>query len=130
MFVIAPVKRFGKSGHQSAVCVPLNGTAAVIEMQVGQENISNILGAKTMSSQAFFERVVSMQIIVAKELFILLVAKSVVDQDAVVAVLDQQAAHSPGTKIPIVGGIGFVPKRFWNDAEHSASVELKISGID
>ena len=71
-----------------------------------------------------------MQVVVSEEFFVLLVTQSRVNQDQSVAVLDQQAAHGPGTEVFLVGGIVLVPKYLRHDAKHGPAVEFEKSGID
>jgi hypothetical protein len=66
---------------------------------------------------------------VAEKFRILLIANAIVDQDQAVAVFHQQTAHSPGTQIILIGRIAALPERFRNYAKHSATIQLKKSGI-
>jgi hypothetical protein len=66
----------------------------------------------------------------AKKLFILLGANTIVDQNKLVIVFNQQGSHSPGAEIVFIGWIGSLPDGLWNDTEHGASVKLKKTSID
>ena len=69
-------------------------------------------------------------IVIAEELFGLLVACSGIDQDQALSVFDQEA---PGGDINHVVGIcriGPGPQGFWHHAKHGPSIQLKISGFN
>jgi hypothetical protein len=102
----------------------------MIEMQMGEEHIGNILFPESLFFQRIVEIFISMQIIITEKFSILLVANSIVHQDQLCAILHQQTAHSPGTKIVGIGRIGFIPDELGNDTKHGASVELEIAGVD
>jgi hypothetical protein len=60
---------------------------------------------------------------------VLFVANSGVDKNQAATIFYQQAAHGPGAQVVFVGGIQFIPDRFWNNAKHGASVEFEKAGI-
>ena len=71
-----------------------------------------------------------MQIVMAEELRILLVADPVIDQDQPVTVLHEQAAHGPGAEVVGIRRMVLAPQRLGHHAEHGAAIELEETGID
>jgi hypothetical protein len=65
-----------------------------------------------------------------KELGILLIADTVVDQDQTSFRLYQQAAHSHFDHVILVGRTELVPDGLGNHPEHCTSVEFEISCFD
>src|SRR6185312_1355215 len=95
-----------------------------------EEHIGNILFPESLFFQRIVDIFISVQIIITEKFSILLVANSIVHQDQLFAILNQQTAHSPGTKIIGIGRVGFIPDEFGNDTKHGASVELEVAGVD
>ena len=71
-----------------------------------------------------------MEIVVAPEFSILLIAIAIVYQYQPVAIFYQQAAKRPTAEIVIIGGVLFVPHAFGHYTKHGAAVELEKTGID
>src|SRR5580658_7651391 len=115
-----PVCRVLKCGNQP---VPLadNAAAAMVEMEMRQEDVRDIVAVKAMGGQGFVEGVIAMKIIVAEEAGILLVPDTVVHQDELVALLDEQASQGPGAEVILIRRMDLAPKGLWNDAEHGAA---------
>src|SRR5665213_403378 len=128
MFMVGPINGIFK-GRDQFVALAHYGAPAMVEMQVRKEYIGDVIAGEAMLCEALFYTVIAMRVVVAEELFILLVAHAVVHEYFVVAMLYKQAAHGPAAHIVFIGYIGLVPHRFWHHAMHGTPVELKISGI-
>jgi hypothetical protein len=102
----------------------------MIEMQMGKKNVGNILFPESVFFQGIVQPFIPMQIIITEKLCILLVANSIVHQDQLLSVLNQQTTHCPGTKIVGICRIGFIPDKLGNDTEHGTSVEFEVAGVD
>jgi hypothetical protein len=62
---------------------------------------------------------------VAQEFFILLVTKTIVDEDKLIAIFNQKTTHGPCAEVLIVSGICFLPDGFGHDAKHGTTVEFE-----
>ncbi len=76
----------------------------MIEMQMGQQHIRNVIPVKAVRRQGFIQGVVAVQIIVAEEPGILLIADAVIHQDQFAAVLDQQQRRAQVQRLFSSGG--------------------------
>jgi hypothetical protein len=76
-----------------------------------------------------FQRIFTVEIIMAEEIPFLLIADPVVDQYFPVTVDYQQASHRPVAKVVLIGRIYFRPQGFRHYAEHGAAVEFEIAGL-
>jgi hypothetical protein len=81
----------------------------MIKMQMRQQHIGNVIPAKAMHSQGLIQGIIPMQVIMTEKFGILLVADAIVHQDQPPAILDQQATHSPGAEIVVIGRMDLAP---------------------
>ncbi len=102
----------------------------MVEVQVREQDVRDVFGCKARFADGFQQCGVAVRLVVAEKFLTLLVAHARVDQDQAIAVLDQQAAHSPGAEVVGVGGVVFLPKHFRDDAEHGPAIEFEKSGVD
>ncbi len=121
--------RVFEGGHQF-VAFPFDAAAAMVEMQVGEEDVGDIIAVVPQGGERFVKRIVAVEMVMTEEFRILLVADAIVDEDEPVAVFHQHAAHRPGAHVIVVGRVEFVPDAFGHYAEHGAAVELEEAGID
>src|SRR3954464_11716110 len=111
MLGIAPVGCIFKSGLEAClILIVLNAAAAMVEVQVGKEHVRNVIRAEACFLQRSFERICSVEVIMAVELCILLAADAVIDQDEAVAVFDEEAAHGPVAEVVLISRVGLVPQ--------------------
>jgi hypothetical protein len=101
----------------------------MIEMEMGQEYIADIICSEAMLLKVLAEGVVAVRVVEAEELVILLIAHAGIYQYLIVAMLYQQAAHSPAAHVCIISRVGFLPHSLWHHAMHSAAIQLKVPGI-
>ena len=113
-----------------AVFVPTNTAAAMIKVQVTQHHVGDVIKAVTVLAQGFLQGVIAIEEIMGKELFVLLVAEAVIDEDLTIAGIDEQASHGPVAHVVLIGRVQFVPNGFWNNAEHGATIEFEITTVD
>jgi hypothetical protein len=108
MPLVAPISGIFKSRYQP---IPFtdNAASAMIEMEMGQQYIGDVIPVKSMFCQGLVQGIVTMQIIMTEKFRILFVADAIVYEDKALAFLDQQAAHSPGTEIVLIGRMDFAP---------------------
>ncbi len=66
-----------------------DGSSYVVEVQVGEYYIRNIIGRKTCSPDRTQQRIVTVQVVMAKEPGILLVAQTGINQNQPIAIFDQ-----------------------------------------
>jgi hypothetical protein len=109
--------------------IALDGASAMVEMKMGQKNISDFIGMKTGRLNALVQFTLSMKVVVTKKQIALLLTDSRVNQNETVTLFNEHAAHGPGAQIAIVGWIGFAPNDFGDNTKHGATIELEKTGI-
>ena len=130
MRVVGPVGGVGEGGHKHAVAATNHAAAHMVKVQVGEEDVGDVLSGKPGLAQATIQRVFAMQVVVAEEFLGLLVADAAVDQNQPRIDFHQKRAHRPGTEVLGIGGIGPRPKLLWNHPKHRAAIQLEIPGVN
>ena len=90
MCVVGPIRGIGKRGNQHAIVSPDHSATHMVKVQMGEEHIGDVFASKSRGLQAAVERMVSVKVIVAEELFTLFVANAAVDEDETVLHLHEK----------------------------------------
>ena len=105
--------------------------AAVIEVQVRQNDVGDVIGMKP----GFGQRTMQVVFFVVDRIDLpepgrSLVPEAVINQNQPVVAFQKQAPHVQGNAVPGVGRDGAFPERFRHDAEHGPPVEFEAAGFD
>jgi hypothetical protein len=111
-----------------AIFFQINGSPAMVEMQMGEQNIGNIGWVKTVLLQRIFKGILAVGLVKTEEFLGLFAAQSGINQHQPVSVFNEQTTHGPGAQIVFIGRIVAVPKRFRYNTEHGSTVQLEGSG--
>ena len=112
------------SNRSGSSCSASDGAATVVEMEVGQEDVGDVVAVEAEGIKLKVQ-VLGDGGIMAEELLALLVAHAAVDEHQAVALLDQQGAQGPIASVPLVGGVVLRPEGLRDHAEHGAAVQLE-----
>ena len=129
MVLVAPIGGV-LEGRCERVAMANDATAAMVEVQVGQEHIRHIIARESGFFKRTVKRVITMQVVVPEEFGVLLVADAIVDQDQSSTIFHQQTAHRPGAEVVRIGRMVLAPKCLRHHTEHGTTVELEETGID
>ena len=128
---VAPVGPEGglrEGRNQHSVGTTFYCAADVVEVQVGEENVGDVGPVVARRRQASVQGVFPVEVVVGKELVVLFLADSRVDEGESVSVFHQQQPHGPGAQVVLVCGVGALPEGLGHNAKHGAAVELEKSG--
>ena len=122
----APERGVGKGGFKPLGIVrsASDGAAAMVEVQVGQEDIGDVVSVKSEGIQLKVKVLVARGVM-AKEFLALLVAHAAVHQHQPVAILDEQERRAQSQRLRSSVGWCLVQRGFGHHAEHGAAVQLE-----
>ena len=81
MRVVGPVGGVGEGGNEHVVTATNHATAHMVKVQVGEENIGDVLLGKPGFAQAAIQGMFAMQVVMAEKFLGLLVADATIDQN-------------------------------------------------
>src|SRR2546423_2708231 len=109
---------------------PQTGVAAgVIEVEVCVNDEDDVGRSNAYVRQAILQHrqmtaAFVLESIDVLELFVLLIARSRVDEDETGRMFDEEAAHAHLNAVALVGGNVLFPERLGDDTEHGAAIQL------
>lgn len=124
VFALDPVSCAGKGGLEDALIVEKTDTAGVVEVQVGEDDFVDVVGCQIVQGQRSGQcGVLGVDIVDVAFFFGPLITDADIDQHAAIGVFDEQATAGKLDPVLFVAGIGAVPDRSGDDAEHGAAIE-------
>jgi hypothetical protein len=102
----------------------------MVKMQVRHEHIGDIVAVKSMLGEGFIEGMIAPKGIITKEFFRLFGAHSGIDEREAVSVFNEHASGGDIDEVIGIGGIGFAPNSFGNNAKHGTAVEFEVAGFN
>ncbi len=108
--LIAPVHRIWKGRLVTgARLVPPDTAPAMVKMQVGEEYISDVVPVETVFGEGSVKRMVSPEVVIAKEFLRLFIPHTIVDKNKTVSVFDKQTTGRHVDQVIGIGRIGTAP---------------------
>lgn len=90
MVGIGPIRSIGKGGAELAVGQSFHGPAYVVKVQVGEKHICDVLAGTAHRGQALVQAVVTVEVVMAEELFGLFLTNAAIDKHPSVSDLYEQ----------------------------------------
>jgi hypothetical protein len=89
MLFIAPIHGILEGWTELPFPIPFNGSTTVVEVQVGQEDIGDVIAVESVCREALVQGIIPMQVIVLQELLVLLGANACIEEHKTVFILHE-----------------------------------------
>jgi hypothetical protein len=89
MLFIAPIHGILEGWTELPFPIPFNGSTTVVEVQVGQEDIGDIITVESVSREALVQGIIPMQVVMLQELLVLLGANACIKEHEAVPILHE-----------------------------------------
>ena len=102
----------------------------MVEVQMREQNVCDVVSGEPSFLKFSIQRRIPMQVVVAKELFRLLVANPGIDQKQSISMLNEHGTHCPSAQVVFISGHMFLPQCFGHYTEHGSTIQFKVARVN